>query len=455
MVKKNFKITVDDLDEITDNAYENFKSGIKSEITLKKYTSILTKQLNRLDDFLSGSTEDRCDQFVRLAKKDPKKVLQIMLSMARKLRERTELEPNCDDYLKPSSIPNQFKPIKKLFEMNDVLFSWNKVHAVYPDIARVSFSKTRGYTKPEISAMLDYAKGSMERAIPLVLSSSGMRVGALVDLTWDDLTPVYKVGQTYKAFGDMLESELKESKLACAVLIIYKGSSSEGFSFITPEAYNALQVWLSEYKDEIGHTPKPQDPIFKKSGIFAVKTSVAMLSKRIDRMVLRAGIQTKLPKGVRRKSIPKTNGFRYYFDKTIKDTVSDGSTLGQLIRKEFMMNHTGLVKTDRNYFKSHLIELVQEYVKSLPGLTVTSLASKDSEILRLQEAIKQDSQREVQDNILMEKLEEVKKDLEDFKKAKPAMERRFNQFANFLETYDMEEYWKNYQNKKRKTKRDV
>ena len=62
----------------------------------------------------------------------------------------------------------------------------------------------------------------------------------------------------------------------------------------------------------------------------------------------------------------------------------------------------------------------------------------------MEEAIKQDVQRQQQDDVLMQKLEEIQQWQKDFDEAKPAMERRFNKFSNFLETYPFEEIMSNY-----------
>ena len=236
--------------------------------------------------------------------------------------------------------------------------------------------------------MLPHSIRSMERAIPLVLSSSGMRIGALPGLTWEDITPIYKIDGKFKPIDEILESEFSRAQLSCAVVVIYKGSSSEGFAFITPEAYEALQEWKIDYKIDLGHSPKDTDFVFKKSGFFAHATTEASLSKRINTMTLKSGIFTgKLPNGKRRRQIPKTNGFRYFFNQVIKNTASQDSKLATLIKTEFMMNHTGLAQHDRNYFKVNLMELVSEYVKSIPELTISKEMEAQQEIISKQKKI--------------------------------------------------------------------
>jgi len=66
------------------------------------------------------------------------------------------------------------------------------------------------------------------------------------------------------------------------------------------------------------------------------------------------------------------NGFRRFWNKTCKESLSRDSPLGSLIKKEFMMGHTGLIKLDRNYFKTHTLELAEEYLNAIPNLTISN-----------------------------------------------------------------------------------
>ena len=62
--------------------------------------------------------------------------------------------------------------------------NWKRIYATYPE--RDNVPESRGWSREEISMMLKYAHGPLDRV--LVLASSGMRAGGL-DLIWDDLRP--------------------------------------------------------------------------------------------------------------------------------------------------------------------------------------------------------------------------------------------------------------------------
>lgn len=52
--------------------------------------------------------------------------------------------------------------------------------------------------------------------------------------------------------------------------------------------------------------------------------------------------------------------------------------MGQLILKEKMMGHDGLISLNKNYFREHLEELIEEYIPAIQNLTID-----DSERLKI------------------------------------------------------------------------
>ena len=129
-----FRITKDDLEDIHKNPLELFYQGIKAEATRDKYTRTLRRIVcDVLEDVLEGSFEDRVNQLVRKAKSNPEWGLSILLTISKKQKERTTLDQTHTDYLNPISFDNSFKPLKKLFDMNDVPIVWKRVKATFPE----------------------------------------------------------------------------------------------------------------------------------------------------------------------------------------------------------------------------------------------------------------------------------------------------------------------------------
>jgi hypothetical protein len=66
------------------------------------------------------------------------------------------------------------------------------------------------------------------------MASSGIRLGSWDYFKWSNIIPIKK-----------------EAKVVAAKIIVYAGEEDEYFSFITPEAYQALADWM-EYRERCG-----------------------------------------------------------------------------------------------------------------------------------------------------------------------------------------------------------
>lgn len=117
------KLTVEDFERMGEaDPLALFDQGIRAEKTREKYTRMLRLVLCRmLENMLEGTFEERAGQLVRQGREDPLWVRDLMLSISRKMRERTAPEPGHSGHLNPASFPNYFKPLKKLLDMNDVM----------------------------------------------------------------------------------------------------------------------------------------------------------------------------------------------------------------------------------------------------------------------------------------------------------------------------------------------
>lgn len=400
------KIKKDELVELNNKPIDLFYQGFKSSITKTSYTRKLRKILcEYLEDVLNGTFENRASQLVHKAEDEPKETMIILLTLSKMLKERTDKNKNDKDYLNPSSFNNFFKPIKKLFDMNSVSVVWKRIYATYPE--NDNLSESRGYSKEEIKTMLNFSQGSIDTALILVSSSSGIRVGGLEGINWGDIVPIYKIDD--KLVLEITESQIDIAQVVCAMLITYRHTKNEYPAFITLEAYNSIINYKKTWIREIGKEPKDEDILFKKSGMFVRKLGESGIRSRINRLVEKSEIRKPLVKGNRRHEVPAMNGFRRFFNKVNKETLSRDSPLATLIRKEYMMNHVGLVKTDRNYFKTHILELVEDYLTAVPNLTISNEERLKADNFRLR---KEKSELET----TKQELEELKRDVRLIKK---------------------------------------
>ena len=65
--------------------------------------------------------------------------------------------------------------------MNNVTINWKRIYSTFPE--KDNILDTKGWTRQEIAAMLGHAQDPMDRAIILLLASSGVRLSGL-NLTW-------------------------------------------------------------------------------------------------------------------------------------------------------------------------------------------------------------------------------------------------------------------------------
>jgi len=310
----------------------------------------------------------------------------------------------------------QIMHFQKLFKMSKIVISWDRVHSLYPE--QEIRDETREYTYDEIRKMLSHSR-TMDKVLILLASSSGIRAGAF-NFKWKHLFPVYHYQDRYCwEDQDVTESVVRDGKVVCALIRIYANSISEYFAFTTPEFWKAVLAYKETWIEETGKEPRPEDTFFKRVGSpFTNSLNDIGIRKRMQRIVKEAGLRTPLAVGKRRHKVPLFNGFRRFFNKANKKSLSQGSMLASLILKENMMGHTGLIKLDKNYFKSHVNELIDEYLLSVPNLTISNEERQKAVIEKLR-IDNSDLQKKNEKIDKLEKtIEQVKTGLEALKKAK-------------------------------------
>ena len=124
------------------------------------------------------------------------------------------------------TVINYYRAFKLFCEMNDFQLSWKKISKGLPK-ARKS-SNDRAPTLDEIKKLIEYPDRRI-RPIIFVMCSSGIRLGAWDYLKWKDVVPIHD----------------EENEIIAAKLVVYRGEPEEYYSFITPEAYNAVKEWMN------------------------------------------------------------------------------------------------------------------------------------------------------------------------------------------------------------------
>jgi len=393
------KISIKDIQQAS-SAIELFRSGCRTKATLELYTTYLKKFVHEfLEEVLKGdSFEARVNELVSRGKSEPDWIKKIMIATIQQLRKKTELDPKDPDYIRPRTIFNTRNAIKKLLDMNEIPLVWKKIDSMMPDEIRDTDS--RGWIREEIKKLLNHANAQNSCAI-LIASSSGIRLGAF-DFRWGDVKPVYLYdGKFLFESYDVTESVEKNGKVVCALIKVYRDAKESYYAFITPEAYSSVLEYRQTWIQKTGFEPRDDDPFFVRNVRVKnqkfIPLSNSGLRIRIERVAKDAGLRITLARGKRRHNVPLMNGFRRFFNKSIKESDSRDSTLAQLIKKERMMGHkTGLIPLDANYFKTHVSELIEEYIQAVPNLTISEELRKQVKIEQQEKEITELKQSELE-----------------------------------------------------------
>ncbi|MGQ0795576.1 MAG: integrase [Nitrosopumilaceae archaeon] len=411
-MRNDIRLTTEDIKIKQENALDSFFSGIKSKGTKEPMTRNLKKFLvDACADLLEGDFEQRAQRFVDLSRTNQEKATHIILAYIKRLKTRTTLDKSDPLYLNPSTIPNKIKPIKKLVEMNGLGLPWKRVYSTYPELNNTH--QGRGYSREEIQKLLEYSDGLSTDFILLASSSGGLRVGAWENQSWGNIFPIYKVGDEYK-----VELEKNETgKIVCAGMFVYKGTPDQYVALISIEAWNKLQEYKKIWTKKMKRAPIDSDPLILERFSKPIPLNATTVKRRIEHLLQKSGLRTPLTEGKRRHQVPETHGFRRYWDKVMMTTQRKRGTLSALVIKERLMGHEGLVKTDKNYFWTDVLELVPDYLEAMPELMI-------SEEVRLQKKLEDEKLRS-------ERLEKTNHEKEELQKSMQELEAKVKRILKY------------------------
>lgn len=112
------KIRKEEIQKVADEPIGLFYQGMRAAATKEKYTRTLRRVLCEFfEDVLEGTFEERASEMVHRAKEDPEWITSLLLTLSKRLKERTDLAKTEKDYLSPNSFSRFFKPIRKLLDI--------------------------------------------------------------------------------------------------------------------------------------------------------------------------------------------------------------------------------------------------------------------------------------------------------------------------------------------------
>jgi integrase len=271
-------------------AFVQFISSLHSKATKIKYTESLL-------DLLKYANQT-CDQILKIP---PKQLQALLIQYIIDMRDNRKLAPN--------SIRQRVSALQTFFQISDVEgINWKKVKRFIGEFFKVA--EDRPYSRVEIKHIIDAAHSIRDKAIILLLSSSGLRIGGLTKLQLKHLKKVDK----YNIFQ----------------IEVYKKAKEQYVTFCSPETREALEEYLN-WRARLGEKLTLESPLFRQE--FETKFGARAPTKPITHdviinMIRKLRFQTgivpeqhlteNVMRGFHRTSVMTVHGFRKYFATTLE-----------------------------------------------------------------------------------------------------------------------------------------
>jgi len=345
-------VTISDLIDENHKAYVNFVSSLKSPITRKAYVI-------RLKNYLRSSSIS-FSTFDELLKRDLREIEQGIIDILVDMRHNRQLS---------YSAQNGFlAAITHFFSINDVILNRKKIKKFMSESENKY--EYRSYTVEEISRLLEVSD-EREKAIILILSSTGMRVGAVHHLRLKDLRR-----WTIDEKGNYIYQ-----------IQVYSSSSRyHYYTFCTPECALAIDNYLEfrrRYgekliKTETGWAPSNTHLIiraFNKRSYYHNSLPITCRSS-ITRNILVPKLESL---GLRTKYMNSANSIKKSIQQQRNDlhpchsfrvfaiTQMQRAKIDKTVREMLVGHSIGL---DKFYFKPQEEEIFQEYLKAIDALSI-------------------------------------------------------------------------------------
>lgn len=363
-------------------SYAVFRRAIKTQTTLDFYRRNLCYFLSHIG-MTTEEVVEKYSPYIVTKDGEHKPNVQGQIALQKLVEEyMLYLAERVDrGEIKPSSVITIMPAVKLFLDMSDCVLNWSKLNKLLPRGELVA--EDEAYSREDISRLLAYSdlRGKL---VILLLVSSGMRLGGLANLKMGDITPIYDTKDP--------------ARLLAAHVKVYAGTEDEYDTFITPEAWKCLQTYRA-LRESWGETITKESPVLLKR--FCKETLVEgraqpMRSHTIQELLIRtrkkAGVDVRSKHyNDKRFTIKTCHGTRKLFDTTVKRLrTPEGQRIVAHDSKEKLMGHRlrGDYALDEAYDRSDMVkELLQDYLKAIPSLTISDEERLQLQVNSLQEDI--------------------------------------------------------------------
>jgi integrase len=363
-----------------DNHHHSFPQASKVKRSKKNIIALYPEVEEFLMSCKSLRTKDtyksHIGRFFRFANIEPAEFLKLpakaiqehVLQYAIYLKKEAKLEIDHANWktghFSVNSVAFLLNAVKVFLEYHDITIPWKKIRRFIPEKIKVHYHV---YSKEEIQKLLQVAD-FRERAIILILESSGMRASGLL-------------GLLVKDFEVLKEDDNNSNYTNIGKLTVYARSDSYYHTFCTPECTAAIQFYL-KWREEQGEIIKPTSPLIRDSirkgldGRGGVNTNMprplsrSRLWKIMSLLISKANLKQKGGGGEGGGLLPNIIQPDHSFRKFMNTAIANAKA--NPLFKEIMMGHS--VKLDNVYYDRDNPEsikaLLGEYLKAVDLLTI-------------------------------------------------------------------------------------
>ena len=224
------------------------------------------------------------DAYDKLLEKDPKHIQMDICDFVTYLRKRGNASASVSVYV---------AAVNKFYAMNDIILNWKKIRSFMGEHEKTV--EDRPYTHSEIQTLIQHAS-PRNKAMILLMSSAGLRIGAISTLKIKDLEPIDK----YNIYKISVYSRSRKSRY---------------FSFCTPECRKSIENYI-EYRRRWEERITEESPLFRTEFNNGIKYISTDRGKQIIINILRdTGLRKPPIEGkTQRSHIMGNHGFRKFFE---------------------------------------------------------------------------------------------------------------------------------------------
>lgn len=256
--------------------------------------------------------------------------------------------------LSHSTIKTRKFAVEFFYLANRINLNWKHISGYIPRPEKTT--EDLPYTTEDIQKMLEVANGERDRFMLYLLSSTGIRIGALPDLKAGDIEPMKPEGYQGKHLYK---------------IIVYRGHRSQYYTLTSFECAEALDSYL-EYRKRNEEEITDDSPLLRNavnSTLVNVKRNkVKPLGSFVDsvyRIVSKAGLRTRTHDTRTRHKHMLDHAFRKFANTKMIEAGVDHNT------KEFLLGHKISRGLDNSYDRTPVKVRLKEFLKAMDLLTIS------------------------------------------------------------------------------------